>query len=123
MTIQKIINAISTTTDMDITDSEIISYLSNIDARIKREIIDFHINDKYKDWKPYTIDTPKDTELIVPDGYSDLYLFYVKAQLDYKVDEIDRYTNNMIMFNQEYAEFYKWYARTYRSNQSFSFEV
>ncbi len=123
MTIQQVINIIQNTTDMDITDSELISYLSNIDARIKAEIIDFHTDETHKDWKPYTIETPKETKLIVPDSYSNLYIYYIKAQLDYKVDEIDRYTNNMIMFNQEYAEFYKWYSRTFRSNQSFAFEV
>lgn len=123
MTIQQVLNTIQTTTDIDITDTELISYLSKIDAKIKAEIIDIHTDEKLKDWQPYTIETPKDTELIVPDSHSNLYIYYVKAQLDYKVDEIDRYTNNMIMFNQEYAEFYKWYSRTYKSNQSFAFEV
>lgn len=71
--------------------------------------------DERPKWPPerYTTATPGDTVLIVPDPYSELYVHYLMAQIDYHNAEMARYTNSMSMFGASLSEFSNWYNRTH----------
>lgn len=66
-------------------------------------------------WSPerYTTDTPPDTVLLVPDPYSELYVHYLAAQVDYSNAEMLRYGNSLSMFAAALEQFANWFNRTY----------
>ena len=61
----------------------------------------------------YTVED-MNTELLVCDSYADLYVDYVFAMIDYVNQELDRYSNSMMMFNEKYKDFKNYYNRTHK---------
>ena len=83
--------------------------IEELEERIYTELVITHEN-------PDNIechDISDDTKLIAPKRYKDMYVFWVLAKIDYIRQDTARYTNNMIMFNQMYADYGAWYNRTY----------
>ena len=93
-----------------------INWLSQIDARITREILDTHIPypcTELVPFHPYTEETPEDTELIAPVPYDELYLYFLQMQIDYYNGEYDKYNNSSQMFNNAYKEYRNFYNKTH----------
>lgn len=89
-----------------------IAWLSNLDGRIKDEIIDTH---EGGDGVPFKAYNAKDinTELIVPRPYDEVYRYWLEAQMDYANGEYTKYNNSMSMFNNAYTAFERHYHRTH----------
>lgn len=51
--------------------------------------------------------------LLVPFPYTDMYLFYLSAQIDLGNAEIAKYNNNKQLFNNAYLTFSDYYTRTH----------
>lgn len=56
-------------------------------------------------------------QLLVCDAFSSLYLYWLFAQIDFTLSEIDRFNNDMILYNQTLEAFQKEYMRTHRGKQ------
>lgn len=71
--------------------------------------------DERPKWPPerYTTATPGDTVLVVPDPYSELYVHYLSAQIDYSNGEMSRYANSLSMFRAALDEFSNRFNRTH----------
>ena len=89
-----------------------IAWLSNLDGRIKEEIIDTHEGGDGVIFKGYTPDDTN-TELIVPAPYDELYRYWLEAQIDYANGEYTKYNNSMAMFNTAYSAYERYYNRTH----------
>ena len=66
---------------------------------------------------------PGDRELLMPSPYEDIYVFYLSAMIDWYNQEIDIYQNDMMMFNQAYAEAVAWWRRTHKPDNGFYWRV
>lgn len=97
----------------DYGQEEKISWLSNLDATVKKEIIDTHESAEKVEFKGYDENTSLDTELLVPAPHDEMYLRWLEAQIDYYNGEIGRYSNSMTMFNSEYSAYTREYNRTH----------
>lgn len=64
-----------------------------------------------------------DTELLVPDPYTDLYKYYLFSMIDFTNEEMDRYTNSMLMFNTSWQEFVNYWYRTHDTILTQRFQV
>ena len=53
----------------------------------------------------------KDSEIDIPIRFSDLYYYYLLAQIDYENADITRYSNDMLNFNSLYEEYQRAYNR------------
>ena len=60
------------------------------------------------------VDTPVDTELIVPAPYDEVYLFWLQSKIDYWNGEMGKYNNSIMMYNQAYENFEKAYNREHK---------
>jgi hypothetical protein len=76
-----------------------ISWLSELDGRIKLKIIDTHEGHEQISFSGYNQDTPKDTVLLVGSPFEDIYLRWMEAQVDYCNKEFDLYNSSITMFN------------------------
>lgn len=111
MKIIEAINKIDALKQNAFTQEDKIAWLSTLDGTIKSEIIDTHKGaDKYT-FNGYDVNTPLETELIVPAPYDDIYIKWLEAQIDYHNGEIGKYSNSMTMYNSAYTTFERFYNR------------
>lgn len=87
-------------------------WLSQLDHMAFRDIISTH-EDGPDSFAGYSVATSVDTQLLIPDEFSDVYIKWLCAQIDFANQEISRYTNSMIMFNALYTDFGNAYNRTH----------
>ena len=104
MTIQECINRFNYLKPHGYDDETLIRWLSTLEQRIYHEIICWHYE---ADEFVHPLYTEKDltAELLVPDEYADVYLYYLQAQVDYFNAETARYNNAMAMFNAALSNF------------------
>lgn len=96
--------------------AEKISWLSHLDKRIFREIIQQHDPDPaYPDaFSGYTQDTPPDTELLAKAPYDELYLYCLQMRADLVNQEYDKYNNDLLLFSAAWGAFARAYHREHR---------
>ena len=87
-----------------------IQWLSELDSKIATEVL------KITDFKGYTMDDFGETELLVGLPYTDLYLFYMCAMIDFFSRDYTEYNNSMLMFNSVYERFAKEMHRENKAN-------
>lgn len=118
-------------------DEQLVRWLSDIDRKIWNDVIRWHENtaivESYDDEgsvitdmpepEVYSTDAMDTTTLLVPEPYSDLYIKYMCAMIDYYDGDFARYNNNMVMFNVAYEEYSGWYNRNHTPKQTCSVGV
>lgn len=109
MTIKDIIDKLDKLKPNQYRLDEKMSWLSDLDARVVNDIIQPHQREKVE-IKRYT-DTG-DT-LLVEDAYSEMYLHYMMAQIDYHNAEHTRYNNSSAAFNEVFTDYARHYKRTH----------
>lgn len=90
-------------------------WLSDLDKRIFAEIIQTHDRAAVEEFDGYDNATP-DTELLVHDAYSQLYVWYLVGKIQIANGDIDRYSNTQILFDAAYKAYEAWYNRTHMPN-------
>ena len=90
-----------------------VQWLSQLDMRVKQDIIDTHEGGDGVSFSGYTDDTPIDTELLIPHPYDEVYRYWLEAQIDYANGEYAKYNNSMSMFNTAYSAYERYYNRTH----------
>lgn len=112
MTIAQAIAKINSLKPNSYSDEEKIGWLSELDKRIKEEIIDTHEGSEKVVFDGYTADTSVATNLLVPAPHDDLYIYWMESKIDYWNGETNRFNNSVSMFNATYSEYARHYNRT-----------
>jgi len=124
MTIGEVLAEVDEINPNTIDDAVKIGWLSKLDGRIFDETILTHEHDLVDDgegnlveptFTQYELD--ENTELLIPDTYSDTYRDYLMAMIHYANGETERYTNSMIMYNTNLQDYKNWYNRTHKPIQ------
>lgn len=95
-----------------------IKWLSDLDYMLKREVIDTHEGGEDIDYTGYNANTPLTTVLLVPEPYSQVYRWYLEAQIDLANGELEKYNNSIIMYNNAVNSYQNWYNRTVMPKQT-----
>ena len=116
MTINEVIEYVDTVKPGNGVDRPMkIKWLSTLDQRIKKEIIDLHEDDGCDTvFNGYGESTPGDTVLLVPAPYEPLYIHWLEAQMAYINGEFNQFNNAITMYNAEYASFASAYRREHK---------
>lgn len=88
-------------------------WLDQMDRMAWREVFETHEDPPVESFEGYTAETDGSTALLIPDDYSQVYVYWLYAMIDFANQEIQRYGNSMIMFNTVYADFANWWNRTH----------
>lgn len=89
-----------------------IGFLQEIDQKIYKEILLKHEHTEEEEVLPeYDIDTDGGTELLVPDPYSILYVFWLESRIDLLNQEQDKFNNDRALFENAYMEMHDWWNR------------
>ena len=84
-----------------------INWLSRLDWKIYKEIICTHqYNDGEEEvtYDGYTVDD-MDTDMIAGEPYSEMYIHWLEAQIDYNNMEFESFNNSNSMFDANYSAF------------------
>jgi hypothetical protein len=107
MTIAEAISKVDTLKPNTYSVDDKIEWLSNLDSRVKSQIIDAHKKCVPIYFYGYDSDTDQETYLLVPPPYDELYLRWLEAMIDYYNSDDDRYNNAIMLFNKAYEGFKK----------------
>lgn len=113
MTIAEAISKVDALKPNTYSTEDKVAWLSTLDARVKKQVINAH---EYSDtifFYGYDSVTDMETELLVPAPYDEMYLRWLEAQIDYHNSEDDRYNNAIMLFNNAYDGYKKFYTRTH----------
>ena len=113
MKIIEAISAIDALKQNTYTQSDKVAWLSNVDSKVKRLIIDTHEGGEEVTFTGYNDATDLETELLVPAPYDEVYLRWLEAMIDYNNGEYGKYNNSINMYNTAYAGFQNHYNRTH----------
>lgn len=90
-----------------------IGWLSELDGKVKRDVIDTHEGAQDLVFLGYTKDTSLHTVLLVPMPYDCLYVHWLSAQIALANGEYDKYNASITLFNDEYTAFTGDYHRSH----------
>ena len=63
------------------------------------------------EWKKYDYKESGNADLIVKEPYSVLYVSWLKAKIDYAMEEYESYANNQAQFDSDFEDFKAWAVR------------
>ena len=90
-----------------------IGWLSDLDGKVKRDVLDTHEGVQIPVFLGYNKDTPLNTVLLVPAPYDCLYVHWLSAQINLANGEYDKYNASITVFNDEYTAFTGDYHRSH----------
>ena len=93
-------------------EEDMINWLSQLDMRIKVQIMDAHVGEPVL-FYGYDADTDTETELLACAPYDEMYLRWLEAMIHYHDSEDERYNNAIILFDNAYEGYKKYYTRTH----------
>lgn len=118
MTIQEAISSARRLRSTEITNDEMIGWLSTHDQQLYNRVLRNYGEAQpeklpYPDWlAAHTGSTAADVELMLPDTYAlTMYPLYLVMMIDLHHADYDRYNNDAILYNQYEVEMRKDYSR------------
>ncbi|MBQ8893376.1 MAG: hypothetical protein IJ043_03090 [Clostridia bacterium] len=102
----------------DISETEKVGFLSELDLKIKNAILDRYEGEPVA-FSPY--DVNEDATLLVPEPYTDLYLYWLQSKAALLDDDIDQYNAWNTLFQQAYDLFFRHYNATHTRKNSGNF--
>ncbi len=94
-------------------DSEKVEWLSRLDNSVKNLIIDTHEGGEDIIFTGYDDTTDKNTVMLVPAPFDEVYLRWLEAQIDYHNGEFDKFNASIIMYNTAFDAYANFYNRNH----------
>ena len=88
-----------------------ILFLTEIEQLIYEEILMKHEHEEEIEKPEYDSDTDPGTELLVPDPYSMVYVYWLMSKIDMQNLEFDKYNNDRALFENQYDTFSDYWTR------------
>lgn len=120
MTLKKAIARFDTLYPNDIAYEQKVEWISEIDGIVYEEIIATHENSMPTAFTGYILETPGDTELLVPFPYDKLYVEYLAAVTELVRGNVQRYNNAVAVASVSFDTFAAEYNRTHTPLQGAS---
>jgi hypothetical protein len=114
MTIMEAISAVDALKPNAFDQQEKVAWLSRLDAKVKRLVIDTHEGGEQVTFVPYDRNTDPSTKLLVEHPFDEIYLRWLEMQIDYATGEIDRYNNSAELYNDAWKAFRNYYNQNHR---------
>ena len=91
-----------------------IRYLEILDGMIFHEIVMKHEHEEGIECPKYDVDTDPGTELLIPDPYAeDMYIHWLLSKIDLQNQEMEKYNNDRVIFENAYETMSDWYTRNH----------
>lgn len=97
---------------------EKLKWLSDLDGIIFSDIFSGYEDSPVTEFEGYTINTDKNTKLLVPFPYDDIYIKYLCTECDCANGDSIRYQNSSALFNYAYSRFFDNFNRTHKAKET-----
>ena len=87
------------------TEDQKTDWINKVEGMVQLEVLEVPEDTM----KIYSYEDDKQTNLIVHHPFTDLYVYFLYAMIDYENKDIASYNNNIVMFNNTYENFQKYY--------------
>ena len=87
-----------------------VKWLAQVDQRIFSQIISTHEDPSVTEFHGYA---EEDAQLLAPEPYSAMYIWWLEAQGHLLNKEYDEYNNAILLYNKEYEDYARWYTRNH----------
>lgn len=116
ITIQAILDIVMDAMGMaDVTAAQIIRWIAEAEAAVVNDIISHYEGYSEKNYSiNYDANTDRTTKLLAPFPYSRIYEYYVKAQINYQRDELERYQNDLAQYKGAMDDFWCYYNERHK---------
>lgn len=88
-----------------------IGWLSKLDLMIQNNVFNTHEGATEKVFEGYPVDVDQQTDLLAPAPFDEMYIYWLKAQINLSNGEYNRYNVEITMFNTEWQEYINDYNR------------
>jgi len=95
--------------------------LSLLDGKVKAEIFEKYDTNDGGNFSGYTDDTSEETALLIPFPFDNIYVSWLVAHMYLLMEENNKYNNWLIIFNNEWDSFERYYAQNHHQNTPVSF--
>lgn len=110
ITAKDVIDAVEKVRPNAYSDEEKLKWINEVEGKIHDEII--KNSEIGKDNEFVTVSSP-DTLLTADSRFSQMYVYYLLAKIDFFDNEPTKYNNDLAMFDSTYESFACWHIRTY----------
>ena len=93
-----------------------VRWLSEVEGIIIDDILNNYEGEELK-FEAYDDSKDQETKLLVPDRYTDIYINYLSAKIDFNNMETEQYNNDVAMFESSLEQYKKFYIRTHMPKQ------
>lgn len=114
MTIIEAINKVDELKPNNYTQTEKIGWLNTLDKLVKRTVLDLYEDaDEYAAFTGYSSETDPSTELLVPEPYDEMYIYWLESKIDYSNREYSSFNNSSTRYIDTMREFSNDYNRNH----------
>ena len=114
MTLREAISTTDALINNEFSDEEKISWISELDGLVFKNIIQTHEDGSIDHFTPYNKNTDPTTELLISEPYSEAYVIWLQNKMDYYRGETDKYNNSVERFYEKYNDYSAWYNSIHR---------
>lgn len=111
MTIQDVLARVDELKQNKFSEEQKIRWLSNLELIAYEEVVRWHKDCEHMAPKPYDPENDIDAELMIPDPWSDVYVQWLCAQIDYHNGDLQRYQNSARAYNSAFSAWADWFNR------------
>lgn len=114
MTIRQALTQVEQVKPNAVPDEVLVQWLNEVDQTIFKELVKTHEYGTELVFGGYDRTDASGADsvvLLAPEPYSQLYVYYLCAQIDMQNQEFDLYRNNAALYNKAYSDYASYYNR------------
>ena len=105
MKVKDLLNLIKTEKPNSFSDEMLLGYINEIEAEVQDQMEIVPVTS-------YDLKLDMDKDLLVKTPYDKLYISYLKARIDYVLEEYENYENDQAQHIADFRDFADWAVRT-----------
>ena len=115
MTVQTILNEADYLRVNAYTREQKLKWLRRVEEAVTEKIMSSR--EGAPGYEPLPEDAEDSRELLLPDAFAEVYLYYLLTQMDLYNGELARYNNSAALYNKAFADFADYWSRTHKSKK------
>ena len=91
-------------------------WLSEIEGMIAEDVINMAEGNELE-FDSYNYENDAEKETMLPNRFTDIYIHYIKAKIEFYDDETQQYNNEVAAYQSAYDQYAAWYRRNHMPKQ------
>lgn len=121
MTIDKVMDHVRKLKEgCEISDEALIEFINRVENQAVAEVMEGREGEP-EQTPEYDLETNRSTVLLIGAPYDSIYESYCAAQIDLRLEDIERYQNGMAVFNSVFREFKHDWIKKHRQKSSYRY--